>query len=100
MGEILNGIVRLKESRRKRELLTWLHSIEAHHADRILAADLETCRIWGEITANARSQGQTIPAVDGLIAATALRHRLHVATRNLSDFKPTGVLVINPWTAD
>jgi len=98
IGEILKGIDHLTEGRGKRSLRAWLSNIEAHHAERILPADLETCRIWGEITANAWSRGRTIPAVDGLIAATALRHGLHVATRNTADFESTGALVINPWT--
>jgi predicted nucleic acid-binding protein len=34
---------------------------------------------------------------DALIAATALVHGMTVVTRNVSDFKPTGVLLINPW---
>lgn len=34
---------------------------------------------------------------DALIAATALVHGMTVVTRNVADFKPTSVLVINPW---
>ena len=34
---------------------------------------------------------------DALIAATALVHGMTVATRNVADFKPTGVPLINPW---
>lgn len=34
---------------------------------------------------------------DALIAATALVHGMHVATRNLADFAPTGVPLVNPW---
>lgn len=34
---------------------------------------------------------------DSLIAATAMVHKLTVATRNVSDFAPTGVRVLNPW---
>jgi len=34
---------------------------------------------------------------DALIAATALVHGLTVVTRNVSDFKSSGVTVINPW---
>ena len=37
------------------------------------------------------------PDRDALIAATALVHGLTVATRNVSDFAPTGVGIINPW---
>lgn len=35
---------------------------------------------------------------DALIAATALVHGMVVATRNVSDFAPTGVKTFNPWT--
>jgi len=34
---------------------------------------------------------------DALIAATALVHGMSVITRNIADFKPTGVALINPW---
>jgi len=34
---------------------------------------------------------------DALIAATALVHGMTVVTRNVTDFQPTGVTLINPW---
>ncbi|EDJ7597524.1 type II toxin-antitoxin system VapC family toxin [Salmonella enterica] len=34
---------------------------------------------------------------DALIAATALVHGMTVVTRNVADFEPTGVPIINPW---
>ncbi len=34
---------------------------------------------------------------DALIAATAIVHRLTVATRNIADFRPMGVALLNPW---
>lgn len=34
---------------------------------------------------------------DALIAATALVHGMTVVTRNVDDFKPTGIAVLNPW---
>ena len=34
---------------------------------------------------------------DALIAATALVHGMTVVTRNVADFTPTGVPLINPW---
>jgi toxin FitB len=37
------------------------------------------------------------PVRDGLIAATAMAHGLTMVTRNLGDFAPTGVPLLNPW---
>lgn len=34
---------------------------------------------------------------DALIAATAMVHGMAVATRNVADFEPTGVALIDPW---
>ena len=34
---------------------------------------------------------------DALIAATALVHGMTIVTRNVDDFKPTGIAVLNPW---
>ena len=39
------------------------------------------------------------PLQDGLIAATALVHGMTVVTRNVADFEPTGVRLLNPWSA-
>jgi toxin FitB len=37
------------------------------------------------------------PDIDALIAATALVHGLTVVTRNVADFAPMGVKLLNPW---
>lgn len=37
------------------------------------------------------------PVRDGLIAATALVHGMTVVTRNVADFEPAGVAILNPW---
>jgi len=37
------------------------------------------------------------PERDALIAATALVHKLTVVTRNVNDFLPSGVQILNPW---
>ncbi len=97
IGEIAKGIALLKESQNKRALLVWLQALERDYADRLLPVDLETSHIWGELTAAAQKVGKTVPANDGLIAATAQRHGLHIMTRNTEHFEPTGVLLVNPW---
>jgi toxin FitB len=97
VGEIAKGIAILKDSKHKRTLQGWLQALERHYADRVLPIDLETGHIWGELTAAAQKAGKIVPATDGLIAATARRHGLHVMTRNTEHFEPTGVLLLNPW---
>ena len=37
------------------------------------------------------------PVRDGLIAGTALVHGMTLVTRNVADFEPTGVPILNPW---
>ncbi len=37
------------------------------------------------------------PERDAYIAATALVHGMTIVTRNVADFKPTGVALVNPW---
>jgi predicted nucleic acid-binding protein len=39
------------------------------------------------------------PERDAFIAATALAHGMTVVTRNVADFAPTGVPLLNPWDA-
>ena len=39
------------------------------------------------------------PAMDSLIAATALVHGMTVVTRNVADFQSFGVPILNPWVA-
>lgn len=41
-----------------------------------------------------------LPVRDGLIAATALVHGMTVVTRNVDDFEPAGVTLLNPWMWD
>ncbi len=38
------------------------------------------------------------PERDAMIAATALEHHLTLVTRNVADFAPMGVPIVNPWT--
>ncbi|QDU58920.1 type II toxin-antitoxin system VapC family toxin [Aeoliella mucimassa] len=97
LGELRKGIDKLRASARKQSLSLWFEQLILTAKDRLLPIDCETAIIWGEITAKCAKKGRSIPAVDGLIAATALRHGLHLMTRNVSDFEPTGVMLINPW---
>jgi toxin FitB len=97
VGEIAKGIALLAAGRKKKALSSWLIGLETRFGDRILGIDGETARLWGELTARAQKSGIVIPGVDGLLAATALRHGLHVVTRNTRHFEASGALIIDPW---
>ena len=97
VGEIAKGIGLLAAGRKKKALTSWLTGLETKFGDRILAIDIETARLWGELTARAQKSGIIIPGVDGLLAATALRHGLRVMTRNTGHFEASGALIIDPW---
>ena len=99
VGEIAKGVALLREAKKRDELRGWMHSLEHDYADRILGVDLETSHLWGELSAGAQKSGKIVPASDGLIAATARVHGLHVMTRNTEHFRVAGVLLINPWVS-
>lgn len=97
IGEIAKGVALLPPGKKKSRLQQWLTGLESLFPQRILSVDIATSQIWGEVAARSRKNGVTLPAVDGLIAATALSHGLHLMTRNVSDFASTGVIIVNPW---
>jgi toxin FitB len=97
LGEIARGIAMLPAGRKKRSLEAWLTGLEGPFADRILPVDHETARLWGELSARVRRAGLVLSTVDGLLAATALRHGLHFMTRSVPHFAATGVLIVDPW---
>jgi toxin FitB len=99
LGEIAQGVALLADGRKKRALMAWQAELSGQFGGRIYPIDQETAEIWGQLTASGKRRGLTIPTPDGLIAATALRHGLHVATRNRAHFEAAGAMVINPWPA-
>jgi predicted nucleic acid-binding protein len=97
MGELRNGVSLLSPGSRRDDVRRFADQIERDYRDRLLDIDVNIAQIWGEITARGKLSGRQIPTIDGLIAATALRHGLSVMTRNADHFEVAGVSVINPW---
>lgn len=100
IGELARGIALVaNDEDRQRRLSVWLGELQTRYVDQILPVDLEVCQMWSHLTASAARNGLTIPATDGLIAATARRHGLFVMTRNVRHFQDTGVEIVDPWEA-
>lgn len=74
-------------------LRAWLkNQIEPRFNGRILAFDAVVARRCAKLhVPDPRSER------DAIIASTALVHGMTVVTRNLNDFAPTGVGLLNPW---
>lgn len=98
LGELRKGIDALPEGVRRRALLDWLEiELPAFFSGRLLTIDARIADRWGHLLAQA---GRPMPAIDSLLAATALTHDLILVTRNLRDFQYPGLSVIDPWSED
>jgi toxin FitB len=82
-----------RDPRQGAVLRSWLQNYVLPTFDgRILPVDTPVAQKCAALhVPNPRSQR------DALIAATAMVHGMTVVTRNISDFEPTGVALLNPW---
>ena len=95
LGEIRKGIDPLPDDERKLKLLDWLEvDLPAFFSSRILPVTATVADRWGRLIAQ---EGRPCPAIDSLLAATAITHGLKLVTRNTRDFDFPGLDVINPW---
>ncbi len=86
----------MEDTRRKQLLLDWLEvELPNYFVGRLLPVDTHTADRWGRLMASA---GRPLPAIDSLLAATALEHDLVLVTRNVKDFVGLPVDIFNPWS--
>ena len=94
IGEIELGIARqrVRNPSFAKDLADWLEVTLRAYEERILPLTVGIARRWGRLAAQLGNN-----QLDLAIAATALEHGLTVVTRNVSDFEPTGVTVLDPF---
>jgi len=94
LGELRRGVENLKrrDVPAANALEQWLLRLSEQFASRILPVDTVICDLWGRLNVP-----DPMPTVDGLLAATALAHNLTLVTRNTSDVRRSGALVVNPF---
>ncbi len=95
IGEIERGIERQRrlDPPFAESLASWLDAVLRTYEGRILEINVAIARRWGRLSQQIGNKG-----LDLAVAATALEHGLTVATRNISDFAPTGVAAIDPFS--
>jgi predicted nucleic acid-binding protein len=97
LGEIEYGVSRLPQGRKRRELEAWFNELLTTYGDHVLEVSTTIARRWGQMRASCETAGVRLQVVDGLMAATAATLGLCLVTRNIGDFKATGIALYNPW---
>lgn len=93
--ELETGVLQMerRDANQGRRLRLWLENqVLQVFANRILPMDTEVARRCAALHVPNRCADR-----DAMIAATALVHRMTVATRNTADFNACGVDLLNPW---
>ena len=96
LGELRKGVNKLSDSPRKARLENWLSNevLPMWFEDRIVSIDLGVAECWGKLIGDIN---RTIPAIDSLLAATAIHFNMQIVSRNEKDFHDLEVMVFNLW---
>ena len=96
LAEIRRGITlkRRRDPQQAKSLDRWFAQMRARLGDRVLPVDEPIADAWALL-----SVPNPPPLIDGLLAATAKVHGLTLVTRNVADIAPTGVSLLDPFSA-
>src|SRR6266436_3183754 len=94
---VLYGIERLPQGRRQAELRSAATGLFDGFADQVLAFDAAAAVQYALVVSGRDRSGLPIDGFDAQIAAICRVRGAALATRNVADFRETGIKVINPW---
>ncbi|MBO0853828.1 MAG: type II toxin-antitoxin system VapC family toxin [Nocardia sp.] len=99
LAELLAGVRRLPDGRRKSELSTRIEAaIEPYRGNgSVLPFDDASAGQYADILLARESAGLPISTADAQIAAICRNRHATCATRNIKDFAHTGVELVDPW---
>ena len=98
VAEILYGVGRMPEGKRRRRLLSAAETIfDEDFRNRILVFDADAAVEYATLVVEREVAGLPISMADAQIAAVCRVHECTLATRNVGDFEGTGVMTVNPW---
>jgi len=98
LGELRRGVALKTGGRVKSALDAWLRvDLLERFSGRIVDITAPVSDLWGELMADAKQRGIALHAMDGFLAATARAHNQTLVTRNVKDFAPFGLPLVNPW---
>ncbi len=84
--EMLHGVLRLPDGRRKERLMAFLNEVVFPFYD-FLPYDMKAARIHAEMLSKLEKSGKPVPFQDSIIAAVAIANDLVLVTRNTKDFQ-------------
>ena len=96
LSELAVGVESLAPGRKRAQLEAWFEGFQ--ETIECLPWDAATAREWARLVVELRRRGRKMPLFDSMIAATSRVHDLTIVTRNVRDFEPAGVEVVNPFS--
>nr|WP_313409194.1 type II toxin-antitoxin system VapC family toxin [Pseudomonas sp.] len=99
VAEILYGIARMPDGKRKQGLLDAASVMfDEDFAGNILPFDADAAVHYAEIAAETEAKGRVVDMADAQIAAIGRLHDAVIATRNIRHFETLGVALVDPWS--